>query len=353
MTRQDINHAFLQTSFLDGANAAYVEALQAKYEQRPEFGRAGLARIFEALGDDPRASRRPPRAPRGSARHWPADAQDELTNALDGDWPATEKAVGDKMRAQSRRRAGRRDAERRVVHRATRDSVRALMLIRAYRMRGHLHANLDPLGLEPRKDHEELHPATYGFTEADYDRPIFIDKVLGLEFATLRQMLAILRRTYCGTIGFEFMHISDPAEKAWIQERIEGPRQGDHFTSEGKRAILNKLVEAEGFEKFCDVKYPGTKRFGLDGGESMIPALEQIIKRGGAARRARRSCFGMAHRGRLNVLPRSWASRTAPSSTNSRAARLRPTKSRARATSNITSAPRRTASSTATRSICR
>ena len=175
------------------------------------------------------------------------------------------------------------------------------MMIRAYRMRGHLHANLDPLGLEPRRDHEELHPGSYGFDETDYDRKIFIDNVLGLEFATLREMLAILRRTYCGTIGFEFMHISDPPEKAWIQERIEGPDKEIQFTKEGKRAILSKLVEAEGFENFFDIKYPGAKRFGLDGAEAMIPALEQIIKRGGQLG-LKEVCLGMAHRGRLNVL---------------------------------------------------
>jgi 2-oxoglutarate dehydrogenase E1 component len=175
------------------------------------------------------------------------------------------------------------------------------MMIRAYRMRGHLHANLDPLGLEPQKDHEELHPSNYGFSEADYDRKIFIDKVLGLEFATIREMLAILRRTYCGTIGYEFVHISDPAEKAWIQERIEGPDKEISYTNEGKRAILNKLIEAEGFEKFFDVKYSGAKRFGLDGAEAMIPALEQIIKRGGALG-IKDIAIGMAHRGRLNVL---------------------------------------------------
>ena len=175
------------------------------------------------------------------------------------------------------------------------------MMIRAYRMRGHLHANLDPLGLEPQKDHEELHPSSYGFSEADYDRKIFIDKVLGLEFATIPEMLAILRRTYCGTIGYEFVHMSDPAEKAWMQERIEGPDKEIFFTKEGKRAILNKLVEAEGFEKFFDVKYTGSKRFGLDGAEAMIPALEQIIKRGGALG-VKEIIFGMAHRGRLNVL---------------------------------------------------
>ncbi|MEX2036768.1 MAG: thiamine pyrophosphate-dependent enzyme, partial [Xanthobacteraceae bacterium] len=188
-----------------------------------------------------------------------------------------------------------------AVEQGSRDSVRALMMIRAYRMRGHLAADLDPLRLEPIVEHEELDPASYGFSEADLDRKIFIDHVLGLEFATIREMLDILRRTYCSTLGVEFMHISDPAEKAWIQERIEGPDKGIAFTPEGKRAILNKLVEAEGFERFCDVKFTGTKRFGLDGGESLIPALEQIIKRGGNLGVAE-IVLGMAHRGRLNVL---------------------------------------------------
>ena len=175
------------------------------------------------------------------------------------------------------------------------------MLIRAYRIRGHLHANLDPLGLEPRRNEEELDPRSYGFTEADLDRKIFIDHVLGLEFASLREIVAIAQRTYCQTLGFEFMHISNPEQKAWIQERIEGPDKEVTFTREGKRAILNKLVEADGFEKFCDVKFTGTKRFGLDGGESLIPALEQIIKRGGNLG-VKEIVFGMAHRGRLNVL---------------------------------------------------
>ena len=123
------------------------------------------------------------------------------------------------------------------------------MMIRAYRMRGHFHAKLDPLGLEQPKDSEELHPSTYGFTEADYDRKIFLDHVLGLEFATVREMLPILRRTYCDTIGFEFMHMSDPAEKAWMQERIEGPGKEITFTREGKRAILNKLDRGRGLRE--------------------------------------------------------------------------------------------------------
>ena len=181
------------------------------------------------------------------------------------------------------------------------DSVRALMMIRAYRMRGHLAADLDPLKLKEPETHPELDPATYGFAEADMDRPIFLDKVLGLEHATVRQIIDILKRTYCGTLGVEFMHISDPEQKAWIQERIEGADKSISFTKEGKKAILNKLIEGEGFEQFLNVKYTGTKRFGLDGGESMIPALEQIIKRGGQLG-LKEIVFGMAHRGRLNVL---------------------------------------------------
>src|SRR3954462_6973519 len=175
------------------------------------------------------------------------------------------------------------------------------MLIRAYRARGHFYANLDPLGLEPHHNEEDLDPRSYGFTDADMDRPIFLDKVLGLEIGTLREILTILRRTYCQTLGVEFMHISNPAQKGWIQERIEGPDKEISFTAEGKRAILNKLIEAEGFEKFCDLKFTGTKRFGLDGAESTIPALEQIIKRGGALG-VKDIVIGMAHRGRLNVL---------------------------------------------------
>ena len=168
-------------------------------------------------------------------------------------------------------------------------------------MRGHFHANLDPLGIQEPPNEEELEPTSYGFTEADYDRRIFLDMVLGLEFGTLREIIAILRRTYCQTLGVEFMHISNPAQKAWIQERIEGRDKEITFTREGKRAILNKLIESEGFEKFLDVKYTGTKRFGLDGAEALIPAMEQIIKRGGNLG-VQEICIGMPHRGRLNVL---------------------------------------------------
>ena len=153
------------------------------------------------------------------------------------------------------------------------DSVRALMLIRVYRVRGHLMANFDPLGLEGKRYHPELDPKTYGFTEADMDRPIFLDNVLGLETATLREIVQILRETYCGSIGVEFMHIQHPDEKAWIQQRIEGIRNQTSFTAKGKRTILERLIEAEEFERFLHVKFTGTKRFGLDGGETTIPAV--------------------------------------------------------------------------------
>jgi 2-oxoglutarate dehydrogenase E1 component len=301
MTRQDFNQNLLQTSFLYGANAPYIEEMQARFEKDPQSVEQGWRDFFSALGDDPSSVEKAASGPSWEKADWPAQPKGDLISALDGDWPAIEKAVGEKLRAKAAELPAAAAPSEADTHQSTRDSVRALMMIRAYRMRGHLHANLDPLGLEPQKDHEELHPSNYGFSEADYDRKIFIDKVLGLEFATIREMLAILRRTYCGTIGYEFVHISDPAEKAWIQERIEGPDKEISYTNEGKRAILNKLVEAEGFEKFFDVKYTGAKRFGLDGAEAMIPALEQIIKRGGALG-VKDIAIGMAHRGRLNVL---------------------------------------------------
>ena len=174
-------------------------------------------------------------------------------------------------------------------------------LIQVYANRGHLIAKLDPLGLEKRAPHPELEAATYGFKESDYDRPIFIDGVLGRESATLRQIMAILRDTYCGHIGVEFMHIQEPDQKAWIQERIEGARNHTDFTARGKRAILERLTAAEIFEQFLHKKYVGTKRFGLEGAETLIPALEQIVKRGGQLG-LREIVLGMPHRGRLNVL---------------------------------------------------
>ena len=298
--QQEANDVFALTSFLYGGNAAYIENLQARYEQDPGSVEAGWKQFFDSLKDAPDLVKQNARGASWQRPGWPLIANGELVSALDGDWGEVEKHISTRIQAKSQEKgAGASEAE---IMRATRDSVRAIMMIRAYRMRGHLHANLDPLGIaKPLEDYNELSPEAYGFTPEDYGRPIFIDNVLGLEFATIPEMLEILKRTYCSTLGVEFMHISNPSEKAWIQERIEGPDKAITFTDMGKKAILQKLVEAEGFEQFIDVKYKGTKRFGLDGAESLIPALEQIIKRGGSMG-MKEIVLGMAHRGRLNVL---------------------------------------------------
>jgi 2-oxoglutarate dehydrogenase E1 component len=299
MSRQDANAAFAISSFLYGGNASYIDDLYARYGADPRAVDAQWQAFFGGLKDDARDVAENAHGPSWARADWPPPERSELTAALDGDWAQVGKSVGDKVKAQAQSRGVELSAAE--VERATRDSIHALMLIRAYRARGHLHADLDPLHLEPMKNEEELDPRTYGFGEGDLDRTIYLDNVLGLEFGTIREIVTILRRTYCQTLGVEFLHLSDGAQKGWIQERIEGPDKEITFTPEGKRAILNKLVQAEGFEKFSDLKFTGTKRFGLDGGESMIPALEQIIKRGGALG-VREIVIGMPHRGRLNVL---------------------------------------------------
>jgi 2-oxoglutarate dehydrogenase E1 component len=296
MSRQDANAAFAISSFLYGGNAAYVEDLYARYEADPKSVDAEWQAFFGSLKDGGGAAR----ATQGASWKKPQFvARDETLSALDGQWAETEKKLGDKVRGKAQ--VAGVELSSSDVQQATRDSIHALMLIRAYRIRGHFHANLDPLALAKNSGDEELDPRAYGFSDADLDRKIFLDKVLGLEFGTMREIIAILQRTYCQTMGIEFMHISSAEQKSWIQERIEGADKEISFTREGKRAILNKLIETEGFEKFCDTKFTGTKRFGLDGGESLIPALEQIIKRGGNLG-VKEIVLGMPHRGRLNVL---------------------------------------------------
>ncbi len=303
MVRQDqANDEFSVTSFLYGGNADYLEQLQAAWEQDPQSVDPQWQEFFTALKDDAIDVRKNAKGASWARPSWPLHANGEMVSALDGNWGLVEKHLEKKVKQKLAEGPSGAAASDGDVHRATRDSVRAIMMIRAFRMRGHLHANLDPLGIaKPLDDHDELSPLSYGFTEADYTRKIFIDGVLGLEYATIPEMVDILTRTYCSTLGVEFMHMSDPEEKAWIQERIEGKDKEITFTAEGKKAILSKLIAAEGFEQFIDVKYKGTKRFGLDGGESLIPALEQIIKRGGSLG-LQEIVLGMAHRGRLNVL---------------------------------------------------
>ena len=269
MSRQPLNDAFARTSFLQGANASYIEDMQAQYERNPGSVSDEWRLFFQSLQEEQGRAEAEAAGPSWARPIQDMQANGELIAAFTGDYGAAERDVRDKL-AQRAQVSGL-ELSPAASFRATQDSLRALMLIRAYRVMGHLAADLDPLGIADRKVHKELKPETYGFTEADLDRPIFIDKVLGLEIATVRQILRLLRRTYCRHIGVEFMHITNPQQKAWIQERIEGPDKEVNFTAEGKKAILNKLIEAETFEKFADVKYTGTKRFGLDGGESLCP----------------------------------------------------------------------------------
>ncbi len=298
-TRTQSNEDFLDTAFLYGGNALYIEEMHARYADDPQSVDETWRAFFERLGDGAAQARRAAQGASWKRADWPMRDDSELVHALDGDWPAAEAPPrrGEPAPTPPAVPGPRSKSVREDVQ----DSIRALMMIRAYRIRGHLAADLDPLKLTNFGDQPELEPETYGFGPEDMDRPIFIDGVMGLETATVRQMLDILRRTYCSTLGVEFMHISNPDEKAWVQQRIEGPDKGVFFTPEGKRAILRKLVETEAFERFLHKRYPGTKRFGIDGGESMVPALEQIIKRGGAMG-VREIIVGMPHRGRLNVL---------------------------------------------------
>lgn len=284
-------------SFLSGSNAQYLDMQYARYAADPNSVPAEWRDYFASFDDGPDVAAKNADGPSWQRTDWPPQKNGELTAALDGNWGALE----DELKTKIEKRGRAAVLDQNAVRQATKDSLRALMLIRAYRIRGHLIADLDPLGLHENTVHPELDPMTLGFSEEDMDRPIFIDHVLGLETATLREILAILKRTYCGSFAVEFMHITDPVQKSWIQQRIEGPDKDISFTNEGKQAILKKLIEAEGFENFLNTKYTGTKRFGLDGAEAMVPALEQIIKRGGALG-VSEIIIGMPHRGRLNVL---------------------------------------------------
>ena len=299
MTDHPANDQFHASSFMQGHNAEYLEQLYACYANDPNAVDQAWQDFFSQLGDADLDVKAEATGPSWARTDWPPQPNDDLTQALDGQWAAEPEQAGKKIKAKAAEKGVEVTDDQ--IKRAVLDSIRALMIIRAYRIRGHLAADLDPLGLTEQSSHPELDPNSYGFSEADMDRPIFIDNVLGLQMASMREILAIVKRTYCGTFALQYMHISNPEEASWLKERIEGFGKEIQFTREGRKAILNKLVEAEGFEKFLHVKYMGTKRFGLDGGESLIPAMEQIIKRGGALG-VRDVIVGMPHRGRLSVL---------------------------------------------------
>jgi 2-oxoglutarate dehydrogenase E1 component len=273
----------LATAF-SGANAAFIADLYAKWSADPRSVDASFDDLFRSLNDESRAV---------------------LEDATGASWAPRHFSVAEPERPAERRRAT--DAappsamDPATIRAAVIDSIRALMLIRTYRVRGHLEAQLDPLRLQVPKPHPELDPKSYGFTEADLDRPIFIDNVLGRETATLRDIVAICRDTYCGSIGVEFMHIQDPDQKAWIQRKMEGTNWRPTFAAADKRRILEQLTEAEGFEAFCQKRYVTTKRFGLEGGEVTIPAIHTLIATGAEAG-VNEVVIGMPHRGRLNTL---------------------------------------------------
>jgi 2-oxoglutarate dehydrogenase E1 component len=269
---------------MNGANAAFLADLYARWVENPSSVDPSFQELFAALNDDARAV---------------------LTDATGASWaprPRGGFAPDDAPAAPAgKERRANPPADPEAIRRAQLDSIRALMLIRSYRVRGHLEAKLDPLGLHEPKAHPELSPEFWGFGPNDLDRPIFIDKVLGLETATIREILERVRATYCGPIGVEFMHIQDPDQKAWIQRKVEGAPWTTAFDGAGKRRILQQLTEAEGFESFCAKKYVGTKRFGLEGGEATIPAVQSVIETA-ALNGVNEIAIGMAHRGRLNVL---------------------------------------------------
>jgi len=240
--------------------------------------------VFDGVGEAERG-------PSWARTNWPPIDTDDLTGALD----PTQMQVAVKAAAKAN---GKAVSDADAVSAAD-DAIRAQMLIRTYRVRGHLAANLDPLGLTQRDLPADLTPEYHGLN--DPDKKVYLGGTLGLQYATVREIVAILRANYCGNVGLEYMHIADVEERRFLQERLEGKDKEIHFTPEGKKAILAKVIHAEQYEKFLGRKYVGTKRFGLDGGESMIPALEAIIKYGGA-QGVREIVYGMAHRGRLNVL---------------------------------------------------
>ncbi len=282
MSSSNDNTTYKKTSFLSGINSEFINQFYSDYLSDPKSLPEGWIKFFEGLSEDEKL----------------------VLNDLNGpSWSPTKKNNRSNISVLEveKEKEEKEELNSSSLKQASQDSVRAIMLIRAYRIRGHLIANLDPLSLQRKDEHPELKPESYGFTEKDFQRKIFLDGVLGLQYANLSQIIKILKKTYCSTIGYEFMHLGDPDEKAWIRNRIEGPEKDITFTNNGKKAILNKIIEAEGFEKYLHVKFVGTKRFGLDGGESLIPALEQIIKRGGNLG-AKEIKIGMPHRGRLNVL---------------------------------------------------
>jgi 2-oxoglutarate dehydrogenase E1 component len=265
---------------MNGSNAQFIAQLYAKWVSAPHSVDPDFASLFAALDDE---------------------AKSVLLDASGASWAPQPQAFEAPPIATGTAVQTPSPAPATDNNRATLDSIRALMLMRSYRVRGHLEAQLDPLNLKTPGHYAELDPASYGFGPSDMDRPIFIDGLLGFETATMREIIAKMRASYCGLIGTEFMHIQDPMQKAWIQSRIEGAPWLHAYDKDDKVKILRQLTEADSFETFCQRRYVGTKRFGLEGGESTIPALHAIIETA-ADHGVKEIAIGMPHRGRLNTL---------------------------------------------------
>jgi len=274
------NNIFEKTSFLGNNSSEFIEELYAQYITNPQGLTEEWKEFFKGLKDN----------------------KELIINTVNGpSWSPKKKKKFTRTNGEKINDQFIDNVDISGIKENAKNSIRVSTLTRAYRIRGHMIANLDPLSLLKREEHPELKPETYGLSKKDENKKIFLDGTLGLETSNTKEIIKSLREIYCGNIGYEFMHMADPKERSWIRERIEGKEKGIKFTENGKRAILNKLIEAEGFEKFLHIKFVGTKRFGLDGAESLIPALEQIIKRGGHLG-VKEVKIGMPHRGRLNVL---------------------------------------------------
>jgi 2-oxoglutarate dehydrogenase E1 component len=280
------NLEYEKTSFLNKSNSAFIERMYLKFINKEADLPESWKDYFEGIGDELNIVAKEINGPSWGPKKNKVDI-DELQKKID----QKENKLVDRSEKFNYQ----------LLANSNKDSISAVSLIRAYRLRGHLLADLDPLGMRESDYLDELHPEFYGFKKENYDKKIFLNGVINRKDATIKEILKFLKKTYCGNVGYEFMHISNPDERKWFRDRIEQDTNALEFTKNGKEAILNKLVQAEGFEKFLATKYVGTKRFGLDGGESLIPALEQIIKISGQSQ-VKEVKIGMSHRGRLNVL---------------------------------------------------
>jgi len=277
------NLEFKKTSFLSKSNSTFIEQMYLKFINKDVDLPESWRKYFEGIGDELNTIAKEINGPSWS-----------LKKKLDID------EIQKKIEKISKENSGGA-VESKDLIKSNLNSIRAVALIRAYRQRGHLLAKLDPLGMMKTEYLDELHPDYYGFKKEDYNEKIYLDGVTNKEYSTVKKILSFLNKTYCGPVGYEYMHISNPTERKWFRDRVEHDENAVQFTKNGKEAILKKLIQAEGFEKFLHTKYVGTKRFGLDGGEGLIPALEQIIKIGGQSE-VKEVKIGMSHRGRLNVL---------------------------------------------------